>query len=433
MVDRADQPAATNSPAELDRLTIVSRRPMVSLDETAETARSVSGSDDVSARVVAFYLPQFHPIPENDQWWGEGFTEWTNVRRARAWFEGHDQPRVPTTLGYYDLRDVDHHHAQAALASANGIAGFCYYAYWFGGRRLLEQPLEVVASHPDLAMPYAICWANEPWSRRWDGSEDEVLMPQGHSSEGDAAFIDDIAMHLADPRYLRIDGRPLLLIYRAGLLADPLRTTDLLRERAVRLGLGELYLAMVQSFGHWDPIGYGFDAAVEFPPHNLGLVRSARRTVHGIHPDFRGNLNKYEGVITDTLARPAPAYTWFRGLMTGWDNTPRRGARGTVFVGSSPALFGRWFRELLRFTYVFRRPSERLVFVNAWNEWAEGAYLEPDASSGSAYLDAVAAALESTRDYALETARLHGAATQTGGLLEDARRAWRARSMRQGI
>jgi lipopolysaccharide biosynthesis protein len=383
-----------------------------------------------AARVVAFYLPQFHPIPENDRWWGEGFTDWTNVRRARPWFDGHDQPRVPTTLGYYDLRNVDHHYAQAALARANGVTGFCYYAYWFGGRRLLEEPLSVAAANPDLAMPYAICWANEPWSRRWDGSEDDVLMAQQHSPERDTAFIDDIGIHLADPRYLRIDGRPLLLIYRAGLLVDPLRTTDRLRERAARLGLGELFLAMVQSFDHWDPIGYGFDAAVEFPPHGAHSPRPAERLAVAPHAGFHGRLLAYEGAVADALARPMPAHTWFRGVMPGWDDTPRRGSRATVFVGSSPALFRGWLEEALRFTYLFRRPSERFVFVNAWNEWAEGAYLEPDLS-GSAYLHSVEEALQSTRGYALESARIPGTGAQARGLPEAARRAWRARSLRE--
>lgn len=386
--------------------------------------------DDRCARVVAFYLPQFHPIPENDEWWGPGFTEWTNVRGARPLFAGHDQPRVPTTLGYYDLRDADHHYAQAALARASGIAGFCYYAYWFGGRRLLEQPLNLVSSHPDLAMPYAICWANEPWSRRWDGSEDSVLMAQRHSPEGDVEFIDDIAIHLADPRYIRIDGRPLLLIYRAGLLVDPLRTTDALRERSVQLGLGDPYLAMVQTFGQWDPIGYGLDAAVEFPPHNLNLSRLAKPNVPAADAGFHGTLADYQWAMAEVLSRPVPAHTWFRGVMTGWDNTPRRGNRGTVFVGSSPVWFGQWLQEALRFTYVFRRASERLVFVNSWNEWAEGAYLEPDASNGSSFLLAIEQALRATHGYALETAQILQGEGNASGLLEEVQRAWRARSRR---
>ena len=398
-------------------------------DSAADSVADSAPDDEATARILAFYLPQYHAIPENDEWWGAGFTEWTNVRRAQPWFDGHDQPRVPTTLGYYDLRAVEHHYAQADLARANGIAGFCYYAYWFGGRRLLEEPLNVVASNPGLAMPYALCWANEPWSRRWDGSEDDVLVAQQHAPQVDANFIDDMQAHLADSRYVRVGGRPLLLIYRAGLLVDPLRTTDLLRERASKLGLGELFLTMVQSFGHWDPIGYGFDAAVEFPPHGPHGMRTSAHPAVTAHSGFRGSLRDYAALASDALTLPVPAHTWFRGVVPGWDNTPRRGPRATVYAGSSAVLFRRWLEEMLRYTYVVRRPSERLVFVNAWNEWGEGAYLEPDVSSGDSYLRAVADALASTRGYAIETARLMETGAHERGLLDDARRAWRARSL----
>lgn len=397
--------------------------------ETAEDRDDSEAPCDPTARILAFYLPQFHPIPENDKWWGPGFTEWTNVKRATAWFEGHDQPRVPTTLGYYDLRAVDRHYAQAEIARVNGIAGFCYYTYWFGGRRLLEQPLDVVAANPDLAMPYAICWANEPWTRRWDGSEDQVLVAQRHSPKTDANFINDIQGHLADPRYVRVGGKPLLLVYRASIMVDPLRTTDRMRERALELGLGEICMAAVQSFGQWDPIGYGFDAAVEFPPHGPQGSRRAKRIPAQPRGGFRGTLRDYEDVVSDSLSRPVPAHTWFRGVMPGWDNTPRRGSRATIYLGASPESFERWLAHVLRFTYVFRSCSERLVFVNAWNEWGEGAYLEPDQSNGDSYLRAIAAALGSTREYALETARILGSGVAPGGLIEEARRAWRARSL----
>jgi lipopolysaccharide biosynthesis protein len=380
------------------------------------------------AQVVAFYLPQYHTIPENDAWWGKDFTDWLNVKRARPLFRGHDQPRMPTSLGYYDLRDVDSHFQQANLARAHGIGAFCYYAYWFGGRRLLEQPLEIVASHPDIAMPYAICWANEPWSRRWDGSESQILMPQEHSPDRDAAFIEDIAIHLADPRYLRVHGRPLLLLYRAELLVEPLRTTDMLRERAMSLGLSDPFLVMVQSFGSWDPIEYGFDAAVEFPPHphNLGLdPSSGRRAAPAQHSATTAVwAPEMEDVIGGYLARPAPEFPWFRTVMPDWDNTPRRGHRGIVYHGATPELFQAWLESVLRFTYLFRPPGERLVFINAWNEWAEGAYLEPDASNGDANLRSVRNALDATAAFADDTACLLASGPRAGGLLADARQAW---------
>ena len=377
---------------------------------------------DSAALVVAFFLPQFHSIKENDKWWGEGFTEWTNVRRGQPWFDGHDQPKVPTMLGYYDLRDLDVHHAQAALARAYGVGAFCYYAYWFAGRRLLEAPLNLVARNPDLAMPYAICWANEPWSRRWDGSEDAVLMPQHHSPDGDAGFIDDIAEHLADPRYLRVGGRPLILVYRAGLLEEPLRTTDALRDRSIHLGLGEPYLAMIQSWGHWEPLGYGFDSAVEFGP--IGV--HCRPALAVPYRGFRGSLLSYPDAIRTLLGRPAPSFPWYRIVAPGWDNTPRRGASGTVFVGATPDRFRSWLEEALRFTYLFRPPGERILFVNAWNEWGEGAFLEPDRTHGEAMLSAVRTALASTRPYADETAYLMQLESRADGLLEESRGRWRS-------
>lgn len=380
---------------------------------------------DVSARVVAFYLPQYHQIAENDRWWGEGFTDWTNVRRAKSLFVGHEQPRVPTTLGYYDLGDVAVHHAQASLAKEYGVGAFCYYAYWFGGRRLLERPLDIVLSNPDLAMPYLICWANEPWTRRWDGGENEVLMEQDHAPVRDAGFVDAIAGHLADDRYVRVDGKPMLLLYRAGLLVDPLRTTDGLRERAQKLGLGDIHLAMVQSFSHWEPIGFGFDSAVEFPPHGVtpNVIETALRKAPSRQTS---NLSTapFEDAIQVSLARVSPQFPWFRTVMPDWDNTARRGPRGIVYVGASPALFAQWLEEVLRWTYLFHPAGERLVFVNAWNEWAEGAYLEPDTHQGSGNLAAVRAALDATSAFARDTAVLFGLPQTRGDLLEYARRRW---------
>jgi lipopolysaccharide biosynthesis protein len=385
----------------------------------------VNSKRESDATVVAFYLPQYHPIPENDAWWGADFTDWTNVRRATPLFDGHNQPRVPRELGYYDLRDPDVHHAQAALAKAHGVSAFCYYAYWFEGRRLLEAPLELVAANPDLAMPYAICWANEPWSRRWDGSEQQILVAQRHRPESDARFIDDMAHHLVDPRYVRVRDKPLLLLYRPGLLREPLRTTDAMRERAQQLGIGELFLGMVQTFGHWEPISYGFDAAVEFPPHNLAITPAAARprkaqTAGASHVA----VASYRDAIRAALATPVPPFMWFRGVMPDWDNTPRRGARGTVYQGADPETFRAWLGAVLECTYLFRRPGERLVFVNAWNEWAEGAHLEPDVASGDSYLRAIGSALRDARDLADETATLSSAVSTPQSLLALARAQW---------
>ncbi len=224
-----------------------------------------------SPRVLAFYLPQFHPIPENDEWWGAGFTEWRNVVRARPLFRGHHQPHLPGELGFYDLRVPEVRQAQADLARAFGVDGFVYYHYWFGGRRLLERPFQEVLERGEPDLPFALCWANENWTRAWDGGGDQVLVRQHHGEEEDLRHLRALAPALADSRYVRIDGRPLLLVYRATLLPDPKRTTDTWRAEAARLGLGELHLARVESFApeRGDPRSLGFDSAVEFQPDRL--------------------------------------------------------------------------------------------------------------------------------------------------------------------
>ena len=368
----------------------------------ARTTPAAPGGADRRAEVAAFYLPQYHQVPENSDWWGEGFTEWTNVRAARPFYRGHRQPNVPGPLGYYDLTDPDVHAAQFELAGRHGVTALCHYFYWFGGRRLLQRPLELLVEHQDIDGRYFVCWANESWTRTWDGGDHELLVEQRHGADADAAIVDALAPCLADRRYVHLEGRPLLLIYRTALLDEPARTADGLRERADSLGLGELHLSMVQSFGAWDPRASGFDSAVEFVPH--GAVREPFLLEPGGPGDpglfdpagFGGSLVSYPGAMEWALSKPVPDFTWFRTAMPGWDNTPRRGGRGTVFVGDTPELFAEWMERALHHTYLFNRPEHWLVFVNSWNEWGEGAHLEPDLDRGAARLEAVAEALRRT-------------------------------------
>jgi lipopolysaccharide biosynthesis protein len=253
-----------------------------------------------------------------------------------------------------------------------------------------------------------------------------VLMEQRHAPDRDAGFIDAIADHLADPRYVRVNGKPLLLMYRAGLLVDPLRTTDLMRERASKLGLGELYLGMMQTFGAWEPLGFGFDAAVEFPPHGITPTIIATTLRKSLAPRSASTADgaAFRDAMLVSLSRPVPAFPWHRTLMTGWDNTPRRGTRGTVYTDASPELFRQWLAEALVCTYLFRPPGERFVFINAWNEWAEGAYLEPDATYGTAYLEALRGALAATASFANETGQLMDVGAGASSLIDYARRRW---------
>ncbi len=350
-------------------------------------------------RLIAFFLPQFHPIPENDQWWGKGFTEWTNVSKAQPNFVGHYQPRVPADLGYYDLRLIEVMKQQAELAQRYGVHGFCYYYYWFDGHRLLERPVEQLLLSGEPAMPFCLCWANENWSRRWDGQEHEVLMAQSHSAADDIAVITDLIRFFKDKRYIRIDGKPLLLIYRVMLFPDFAATAERWRTVCREQGIGEIYLAMVESFemvhANVHPSTFGCDAAVEFPPQGLAEQKAPSGEI--LNPGFAGSVADYRDIAVRYATREAPAYTRFKGVMPGWDNTARRGGNSFCFEHATPGAFQGWLEETIDETRKQHHGDERLVFVNAWNEWAEGAYLEPDRRFGHTYLEAVRNAREAGR------------------------------------
>lgn len=346
-------------------------------------------------RTIAFYLPQFHPIPENDEWWGTGFTEWTNVRPTQPAFVGHHQPRVPGELGYYDLRDTSVQRRQIELAKLYGLEGFCFYFYWFGGKRLLETPVENWLNDPTLDFPFCLCWANENWSRRWDGLDQELLIGQHHSPDDDIAFITEASRYLRDPRYIRINGRPVLVIYRPSLLPSMKETAGRWRDWCRDNGVGEIYLAYVQSFEKNDPRDHGLDAAIEFPPNNSGPPDVTDQMVP-IQQPFTSTVYDWS-VLAERSENYQPRdYMLFRSLCPGWDNTARRKQGGTVFINNTSAKYQRWFENAIDDTIAnIADPTERLVFVNAWNEWAEGAYLEPDTANGYAYLQATRDALES--------------------------------------
>jgi hypothetical protein len=349
-----------------------------------------------STRLIAFYLPQFHPIPENDRWWGKGFTEWTNVARAEPQFPGHHQPQLPADLGFYDLRVPEVRAQQAELARHYGIHGFCYYYYWFNGRRLLERPLDEVLRSGEPDFPFCICWANENWTRRWDGAENEVLMQQEHSPASDEAFIRDVLPLLKDPRYIRVDGAPLLLVYRPAILPTPVQTTEIWRTIARNEGISRLHLAAVHSFGLGDPRPLGFDSGVEFPPHNIAASEITRQ-VKGLAHGFEGKVYDFREFAQNAIANTVP-WPRFRGVMTAWDNTARRGNASHIFRYSSPREYEVWLRTIIAETEA-RPESERVVFINAWNEWAEGTHLEPDQKFGHAYLEATARALRGRADW----------------------------------
>lgn len=346
------------------------------------------------ARLICFYLPQFHPIPENDEWWGEGFTEWTNVRPALPQFEGHYQPRIPGELGYYNLLDPGVQARQVELAKLYGIEGFCFYFYWFGGKRLLEAPILNYRANENLDLPFCLCWANENWNRRWDGLASEILMAQCHSAGDDLAFIAHVAQYMRDTRYIRIGGKPLLLVYRPSLLPDSKATAMRWRNWCRDNGIGEIFLAYTQSFENISPVDYGFDAAIEFPPNNSSPPNITESVVP-LQEDFGVTVYDWKIFVDRSESYTNPGYKVFRSVCPSWDNTARRRNSSTVFNNSEPALYQRWLENAIDDTIARHQdPSERLIFVNAWNEWAEGAHLEPDARYGYAYLQATRNALE---------------------------------------
>jgi len=346
-----------------------------------------------SVKLIAFYLPQFHPIPENDVWWGEGFTEWTNVSKAVPQFVEHYQPRLPGELGFYDLRVGEIQEAQIKLARRYGIHGFCFYYYWFDRKRLLERPLNQFIANRKINFPFCLCWANENWTRRWDGRDQDILIRQRYSRGWDLRFIQDIESALRDDRYIRINGRPLLIVYDVSRIPSPQSVAKTWREYCRGKDIGELFLAAAQTFGFIDPRPVGFDAALGFPPHNI-KIREITREMPMLNTNFRGRVYDYRQLVENELGKqPENRFRKFLTVMTGWDNDPRRPGMGQIFVHSSPVAYSKWLEDACTKTAILQNLDERLVFVNAWNEWAEGAYLEPDRRYGRAYLESTASVL----------------------------------------
>jgi len=351
---------------------------------------------DPTIKPIAFFLPQFHAIPENDKWWGKGFTEWTNVRSAKRQFRAHYQPHVPTTLGYYDLRKGRQVLAeQAALAQAHGIYGFCLYYYWFAGKKLLDLPLNRMLETGEPAMPFCICWANENWTRRWDGMESEILIAQQHSPKDDLHFIRDVEHILTQPNYIRVNGRPLLLVYRPSLLPEARATTDRWREYFRKRGHGEICLALVRSHHGERPEDYGFDRAVQFPPHIH--VRPITSLITDRKRDFKGVIHDYnytKQLFLDEFSREPEGTALYAGAMPSWDNTARRRNQANIWVNSTPESYHHWLTRAVELTRAKRPAEDRFLFINAWNEWAEGCHLEPDRKYGHAWLNATRLALQ---------------------------------------
>lgn len=349
------------------------------------------------ARVLPFYLPQFHAFPENDAWWGAGFTEWSNVAAARPMFPGHRQPNLPGELGFYDLRTPGVRGRQYALARAAGIEGFMYYYYWFAGKRLMDLPVEELVASDD-PHPFCLMWANENWTRTWDGGDTDVLIAQDYDRVPAEQFIDDVRHLITDPRYVRVEGRPVLAVYKVAQIPDYRRVLEHWRRRAADFGLPGLELVTVDVGAslqgiEGDPRAAGFDGALEFPPHNHSWVLADRSRLR-LDPAFSGDVMRYDALAEEAelglLEGVEPGR--YPGVLVNFDNTARRQYGPHLWVGANPYTFRRWLRSAV--VALQGRPAEqRVVVVNAWNEWAEAAILEPTQRFGRSYLQAVRSAV----------------------------------------
>ncbi|AVV56246.1 methyltransferase domain-containing protein [Paenibacillus glucanolyticus] len=347
--------------------------------------------DDI--KLLAFYLPQFHPIKENDEWWGKGFTEWTNVSKAVPQFVGHYQPHLPGELGYYDLRLIDVMERQVELAKHYGIFGFCFYHYWFSGKRLLERPVDQLLENKHIDMPFCLCWANENWSRRWDGEESDILMEQKYTKEDNLAFIEDLLIYLRDDRYIKINGKPLILVYRPALFPDFKETSKVWRDYCISVGIGEIYIMGV-SWGIKHPTQFDLDGLVEFPPHSIHEYGSEliNERYNILNPEYNGLIFDYKKFVEEEKYLLEVDYELYKGVCPSWDNTARKPNNSTIYHNSSPDLYKRWLKKVIQHTRSTFK-DDKFVFINAWNEWAEGAHLEPDRKYGYAYLEATRSAM----------------------------------------
>jgi lipopolysaccharide biosynthesis protein len=362
-------------------------------------------SDDKKLRALALYLPQYHPIPENDEWWGKGFTEWRNVVKGTAIVDGQYQPHLPKDLGFYDLRLPEIREQQANLAKESGIYGFCYYHYWFHGKRLIESPLnEVLASNkPDF--PFCLCWANESWSRNWDGKEKQVLMKQEYSIEDDKEHIKYLCENVFnDSRYITVDGKPVFIIYRPSSFPDMKKTVSLWRSEAKRMGFKDIYFIFFWAFDYGvNPAEYGMDAAALFTPNPLPVKRKNNsvisRALNKLGLQFtnyqKHSVYEYKDLVDYAINNKFPDdFTLYPCVTPMWDNYARRKLGGAkIYVNSTPALYEKWLSAICKIWKV-KKNEENFLFINAWNEWAEGNHLEPCERWDNQYLEATKRVLE---------------------------------------
>jgi lipopolysaccharide biosynthesis protein len=381
------------------------------VNDSLQNLDVVQNRANPSARLIAYYLPQFHPIPENDAWWGKGFTEWTNVTKAKPLFRGHQQPRLPTDLGFYDLRLAESREAQAQIARECGVEGFCYWHYWFGNeRRILERPFEEARSSGKPDFPFCLSWANQSWSGIWHGNPKHTLIEQLYPGRDDErAHFECVRKAFEDRRYIKVDGRPLFSIYMPHDLPDPTAFVEHWRELALKAGFPGIYLVAITNEPDTSGLS-AFDAITPNGPGDFfvsgetklseGIKRIKRRISKNLHADniwrryIEGGPRRfqYEELVKHGLISSRFSARFIPCVVPNWDNTPRSKHRGVVVEGSSPDQFKNYLAAVCSLVSN-RPPNDRIVFLKAWNEWAEGNYVEPDSLFGRGYLEAIKSAL----------------------------------------
>jgi len=351
-------------------------------------------------KLIAFYLPQFHAIKENDEWWGKGFTEWINVTRAVPQIKGQYQPHLPDELGFYDLSNNDIFYKQIELAKKYGISGFCFHYYWFSGKRLLEKPIFNYLEDKELDFPFMLCWANEPWTRRWDGSEDDILMPQNFTAEDHLKFIEGIMPFFKDERYIKVDNCPMLIIYRPQYFPkEELNAAiELWRDYVKQNGFKDLHLVNAESQDFNSDNKYDkFDASVQFYSYKMQKSWIKDENVIVLNPEFTGSVYDLKSFVKGKTYLKDHDYTLYKTVGPSWDNTARSMSNAKILSNSSPELYQEWLENVIRHTKKRYSTDNQFVFLHSWNEWAEGAHLEPDRKYGFAYLEATLNALKNQK------------------------------------
>lgn len=349
-------------------------------------------------KLLAFYLPQFHTFPENDKWWGKGFTEWTNTKKAMPLFPKHYQPRTPLNNNYYDLTKKESMLWQMELAKKYGIYGFCYYHYWFNGKLLMEKPIELMRSI-EGRIPYCFCWANEPWTRAWDGKTKEVLMPQVYGGEKEwKEHYNYLSRFFCDDKYIKIDGKPVIVLYKTQSIDDCEKMISFWNEECIKSGFKGIYVIEERNAFQKSKCCINSDAILDFEPMftvkygrsiPLRIIDKLKTKMFNARYDNQMLIYSYDHVWKALIKR-AKTETLkekkYLGAFVDWDNSARKKKNSLLFYGATPSKFEKYLKELVDLSV---QAGSELIFINAWNEWAEGTYLEPDKKWGYEYLEAV--------------------------------------------